>query len=341
MEIVDSQVYKAKRKGDLSGVFYAIKVIKKEFLKTEPRKLLSPNPFICQLLYQLLIEERYYLIFDFLSISFTYVLKEVKTFSEKNTRVYLAEIFLAITCLHKHGTVYRDLTPDKIFLQDNGTKLRKIFNIHKSQLVLKFSNFKSGHIKIIRKFEKIERLDESMSSEKCQYLAPEILMAEENQFFGAEDFWALGVLAFLFLSGNNPFFAKTLEEVTQKILCFCEMPTNQFSSAAQSFISQVKRNDFNFLHTQFHSSFQLLNSDPQERHHFATQSLKTHPFFDQLNLDTLLTLPMDLKPRDITKPKTMTASNENLPMSAPKDLDLIGFTFAKQKASNENKTSNG
>lgn len=45
-----------------------------------------------------------------------YHLRKEKKFTEERTKLYAAEIILALECLHKHNIIYRDLKPENILL---------------------------------------------------------------------------------------------------------------------------------------------------------------------------------------------------------------------------------
>ena len=49
-----------------------------------------------------------------------YHLRKKKRLTERETRVYAAEIILAIEWLHEKGFIYRDLKPENILLDSNG-----------------------------------------------------------------------------------------------------------------------------------------------------------------------------------------------------------------------------
>jgi len=62
-------------------------------------------------------ESKLYFVIDFLNGGelFTYLRSEYR-FSEEKTKIYAAELVEALSYLHKHGVLYRDLKPENVLL---------------------------------------------------------------------------------------------------------------------------------------------------------------------------------------------------------------------------------
>ena len=74
---------------------------------------------------------------------------------EEEAKIYIAEIILALECLHKNSIIFRDLKPDNIVLDEDGHAMLTDFGLAKMNIS-----------------------KEDVSSSFCgspAYLAPEIL----------------------------------------------------------------------------------------------------------------------------------------------------------------------
>ena len=99
-----------------------MKIIKKEMINqrnqqihTRAERKIMENmrcPFIVQLHYAFQSATRLYLIMDFMiGGELFFHLRKEKKLSEQRTRLYAAQIVLALDYLHKKNTIYRDLKP--------------------------------------------------------------------------------------------------------------------------------------------------------------------------------------------------------------------------------------
>jgi serine/threonine protein kinase len=111
--------------------------------------------------------------------------------SETAKRI-IKEILLAVSYLHSEGVCHRDLKPDNILISSDSNKIKIIdFEISKQ-----FKYFRPNHqvLKVCEMWTRTGTQD---------YMAPE--MFESTGYSESVDIWAIGVIAYLLLTGRLPF----------------------------------------------------------------------------------------------------------------------------------------
>lgn len=168
--------------------------------------------------------------------------------TEVQTRLILAEVILGLEHLHESGVVYRDLKPENIFIDNTGHVKIGDYGLAK---------YLAGR----GKGPHLERTESICGTRN--YLPPEMLFEEKYSY--EADIWTLGVVLYRMLCGALPFEAQRTRDLFKKI----------------------KRNQVIYPSWLSHRSSdliqKLLNSDPSKRPGFA--SIKTQPFFDNINWD--------------------------------------------------------
>jgi RAC serine/threonine-protein kinase len=118
------------------------------------------------------------------------------THTPHTTQFYIAEIVLAITYLHEHSIIYRDLKLENLLLD------------------------RDGHIKITDfGLCKEEISFGATTTTFCgtpEYLAPEVL--EDNDYGRAVDWWGVGVVMYEMMCGHLPFFNRNHDILFELIL---------------------------------------------------------------------------------------------------------------------------
>jgi len=110
-----------------------------------------------------------------------------ETFSERESRDIIAPIFDALIYCHKMGIVHRDIKPENLLFSN------KDYNT----AVIKVSDF--GLARFLQ--------EDNFATTTCGtpgYVAPEIL--REEPYKEPCDFWSVGVVMFILLAGEPPFY---------------------------------------------------------------------------------------------------------------------------------------
>jgi serine/threonine protein kinase len=137
-------------------------------------------------------------------------LHEEGQFSASRTKLYAAEILLGLGFLHRQGFVYRDLTPENIFVD------------------------RDGHLRI-EDFGARPDVPPCMGT--SEYLAPELF--QRQPYTRAADRWTFGVLVFETLCGLPPFYAENGSIMYRMILNDpVEFPAH-FSAQAKDLIGRL------------------------------------------------------------------------------------------------------
>jgi serine/threonine protein kinase len=177
-----------------TGKKFAMKVLSKMLIKqlkqvahtVNERQILSKNtcPFLVRLHYAFQTPDRLFMVMDFAAGGELFMhIRESNHLTEERTKFYAAEILLALDWLHRKGVIYRDLKPENVLLD------------------------KDGHIKVSDfGLSKVGLNDSRQAFSICgtpEYMAPEVLEGEGHD--KAVDYWSLGSLIYVMLSGTSPF----------------------------------------------------------------------------------------------------------------------------------------
>ena len=203
-------VYRCQR--ILTGKFYACKKFEKKLIKNKKRLKTEINllkatdhPNIIKL-YEVFEDKKYlYFImeecsggelFQQLAIN----AKKNKMHTQKDAAKLMKQILEAVNYLHYHGVCHRDIKPENILLSSTDETYQ-----------LKLIDF--GLSKVLK------AMDDIMNGEvgTLYYMAPEVIMGNYNEKC---DVWSCGVILYIMLSGNPPFFSKNEKTLKEKI---CKM----------------------------------------------------------------------------------------------------------------------
>ena len=172
---------------------FAIKTIRKKKLRElhqtstieAERTLLGSmkHPFIISLKFAFQTDFKFYLGLEYAAggelLEF---LNNMTMITIDNTKLYIAEIVLALDYIHKHNIIYRDLKPENVLVDQTGHVKLTDFGISK----------------------RLERIPSTGTfCGTIEYMAPEIVQRVEYDY--KVDIWALGILFCEMLQGSTPF----------------------------------------------------------------------------------------------------------------------------------------
>jgi calcium/calmodulin-dependent protein kinase I len=199
-----SKVCEATHK--LTGVKSAVKIIDKSKLQPTEKELLRTEIAILKLvrhpniirLYDVYEDRQYiFIVTELVSGGelFNRIVGRAR-YTEAEARLVMRPLLESVNYLHRLGIVHRDLKPENILCGEALTDL-KIADFGLSKLV---------HPEELMK----------MPCGTLNYVAPEVLALVG---YGREaDIWSLGVIMYLLLRGELPFYGKAKSEVIQKTL---------------------------------------------------------------------------------------------------------------------------
>ena len=118
-------------------------------------------------------------------------------FTEEKSRLYLAEIVLALEALHAQNIIYRDLKPDNVVVGEDGHIMLTDFGLSR---------------------EGVKRSDQGAKSfcGSYAYLAPE--MVRKTGHGKTVDWYLLGVILYEMLTGLPPYYNDDKDELFNNIL---------------------------------------------------------------------------------------------------------------------------
>ncbi|XP_075908009.1 protein kinase C epsilon type-like [Petromyzon marinus] len=194
--------------GEDGGEVFAVKVLRKDAIVqdddvectlTEKRVLVTgrAHPYLTQLLCCFQTADRLFFVMECVSGGdLMFHIQRARKFPEPRARFYAAEITCALTFLHTHGVVYRDLKLDNILLDAEGHCKLADFGMCKEGV-------KDG-------------VTTSTFCGTPDYIAPEIL--QELEYGPSVDWWAMGVLVYEMVVGQPPFEADNEDDLFDSIL---------------------------------------------------------------------------------------------------------------------------
>lgn len=214
------------------------------------------KPSFVQLRYAFQTNTNIYLVTDFCDGGdlFFYVAANQCGLDEDRARFIVAEIILAMECLHELDVIYRDLKPENILLDGD------------------------GHVRIAD-FGLSKRLESGIPLGRTgticgthSYVAPEMVSAKT--YGSSVDIFTIGIFLYHIMVGRPPFDAANMDDVKENVVRLNEIQYYEdfMSSSAIDFLKRV------------------LTTDPKKRFGCSDKGLselRQHPFFEPIDWDHL------------------------------------------------------
>lgn len=253
--------------------YFAIKIIDKQSgaeSALKERRILSGvrHPFLTCLRFAFQTQTKLYLGMDYYKGGNLYLhmhsskmdpnvsTSSGRRFTVERARFYAAELAIALSYLHAHGIIYRDLKPDNIMLDKTGNIRLVDFGISKQ---LRLKGEPGSH-----NYSQAGTLAGSPA-----YIAPEQLLTQKPQYGMAADWWSYGVLLYEMLTGSTPFFDPNVSAMYKKIQT-ADVKYDRYPPIDDDAIDLLKK---------------LLVRDPAER--ISMDGVRSHPFFETIDWEKL------------------------------------------------------
>jgi len=233
---------------------FALKIIKRKhdiYFNNKVQKEIQilkklDHPFILKIIEFNSTSSEYHIITDYCQNGELYTeINHKGKFTEREASFIIYQILLAINYCHKMGIVHRDIKPENIMIE------RKELN---GLLRVKLIDF--GVAKIFSL-----NVNHKTIAGSSIYMAPEVLRANYNE---SCDLWSIGVILYILLIGQPPFFGKNENEISQAI------KTGKYDINNKQYLS-LSQNAKDFI-------AKLLKYNPQER--ITALEALNHPWFN-------------------------------------------------------------
>ncbi|KAJ0394437.1 hypothetical protein ATCC90586_001035 [Pythium insidiosum] len=217
-----------KKHGSDEGAFYAMKAIKKKLViqrglveaTNAERRILDriDHPYIATLCYAFQNEAKLYLLSKYYpGGNLLDQMRLARRFPEDRTRLYAAEVALAIHHLHECDIIYRDLKLENVLVGSDGHVALTDFGMSKENMNQdgRTSTFVGTY----------------------QMMAPEVFTGKS--YSRMVDWWALGVMVYEMIDGRTPFNAKTNKLIKERITNVDLKFSPRFTEDAKDFVSRL------------------------------------------------------------------------------------------------------
>lgn len=205
------------------------------------------------------------------------LLKHIGPFPLDLARLYFAETVLAVEYLHSFGIVHRDLKPDNLLITALGHIKLTDFGLSKMGLMNLATSMSEGYYD-----RESHQFTDKQVFGTPEYLAPEVIL--KQGYAKTVDWWSLGVILYEFFIGCVPFFGDTPEELFAHVINDCiEWPSEDdwpLTDESKDIITRLLE----------HNPFDRLGAG-------GAHEVKAHPFFDEIDWDSLLRQKAEFVPQ--------------------------------------------
>ena len=194
-----------------------------------------------------------YLVMDLLTGGdLRYHIAHKKTFTESQTKFFIANMLLALDYIHSQNIIHRDIKPENLVLEKNG--------------YLRITDFGVAKIN--------ERDNSSETSGTPGYMAPEVILVQNHG--PPSDFFALGVIGYEFMLGFRPYLGRGRKEIKNLII------SKQAKISKEELPEDWGENSRDFINL-------LLQRKPKKRLGYnGVNEIKQHPWMKEIDWDLLL-----------------------------------------------------
>ena len=179
---------------------------------------------------------------------------ENNNLSENVARYVMKQLLSAVAFIHKNGIIHRDLKPENILLEEEEEARKEYFTIK----VIDFGT--SGKMKKGQKYKEVIGTP--------FYIAPEVL---NNNYDEKCDLWSCGIILYVMISGEPPFYGENDNEIYAQILNtevkFNQKVWDDISSEAKDLIQK------------------LLNKNHRER--LGAEEALGHPWIQNVDMKSI------------------------------------------------------
>ena len=175
------------------------KIIDKKSVKSinNERVFLSKlhHPFLVNMHFAFQDQDNLYLVIDILNGGdLRFHCSRYRTFSEEQTRFFIACLVHTLAYIHKNNVIHRDIKPENIILDDKGY-------LHITDFGIAKENYEDNS---------------SETSGTPGYMAPEVMKGLGHSF--SVDYFAIGIIGYEFMLGKRPYNGKNRNEIKEQML---------------------------------------------------------------------------------------------------------------------------